>query len=245
MCLSLWKPLAFFGDHVDQQRSVVVLCQIEDALHLADVVSVERSPVADVHGFKNVCGQQQRFKLRLDVAKRLFQLLAAVLSGAALLLDEVLELAVDWVDGKPRQMVCHPPDTRADGHFVVVEYDDNLGFDAVNAVESFKSDSVQQRSVSYHGDDVVLFTFEVSGLRVSHRSRYGCAAVSGCKKVVFAFIHARKACDAALFPQRVENIHAAGEYFVCISLVADVKNNFVCIRVKRAQQGHGKFYRTQ
>ena len=69
--------------------------------------------------------------------------------------------------------------------------------------------------------------------------------MSRAECVIFAFRHPGKAADAFVSSVGVENILAAGEYFVRISLVADIPNEFIFRRIESVMNGSRKFNRSE
>ena len=73
----------------------------------------------------------------------------------------------------------------------------------------------------------------------------GGAGMAGAEGVVFAFVTAQEAGDAAGLADAVQLFTAAGENFVRVGLVADVPHQPVARRGKNMMQRDGQLHRAE
>ena len=62
--------------------------------------------------------------------------------------------------------------------------------------------------------------------------------MAGAECVIFAFGHLREAADTMKCPQGMERFFPSGQYFMCISLVAYIKDHFIIWGVEHIMNGH-------
>src|SRR5213075_3164039 len=81
--------------------------------------------------------------------------------------------------------------------------------------------------ISNHGDDLELLALQVSGGRHTVGGRERRTGMACPELVVLALIAPQKAGQAALLPQRVQPVVAAGEDLPRVALVADIPDDLV------------------
>src|SRR5574344_289933 len=66
--------------------------------------------------------------------------------------------------------------------------------------------------------------------------------MSNPESIIFAFISSWKAADAISHPILFENFFSAGQYFVRISLMADIENKFILWSIEDVVHAHDQFH---
>ena len=96
------------------------------------------------------------------------------------------------------------------GHFVVVDDDDEVGGHLARVVEAFERFAFAERAVADERDDVLRAPAQVTPLGHAHRHGDGSAGVPYHEMVVFAFLRARIAGEVVVVGRVEECLFAPG-----------------------------------
>lgn len=134
-----------------------------------------------------------------------------------------------------------------DGHFVVVDHDEDAGAEFGCLVESFEGFAAGEGAVADDGDDVLVGAFEVTGFLQTGGQTDGGGGVANLKIVVFGTLCGRGIAGNGVhvFEGAEKTEGATGEHLVGVGLVADIEHEFVLRRVENVVEGHGGFHETE
>ena len=124
-------------------------------------------------------------------------------------------------------------------HLIVIHHNYEVGTQFRCPIQAFESLSTAQRTVSYHGYNVVLFTFEVSSFCQSACKADRCGGVTDYKVIMFAFRRLRIARNVIVMLRRHECLGSSGKHFVRIALVRNVEDDFVLRRIENIVHCNG------
>ena len=244
--------LAFFGDDVQKLRAFFVAQPGEGFDEFADVVAVDGAGVGEAEVFKEGEGLFDVFALARQRFDGFFGFLRDFFDGGEFVQDFVgagfdgAEQAVHVAHDVAGEVFGQGADVGRDGHFVVVEDDEQVGVGHVaRAVEGFESLSGGHRAVADNGDAAAGSARQSVGDGHAQRGADGGGGVADAEVVVFAFAAFGETGEAAELAHGVHTVFAAGEDFVGVALVADIPNQMVVRRVVNVMQGDGEFDRAE
>ena len=142
-------------------------------------------------------------------------------------------------------MVGYAPHVVSDGHFVVIQ-DDNQRFMAGSGiVQPLIGQAASGCPVPNEGKDAVMFLLQGPGPGHAQGNGHRIGGMSCHKSVCYALRRLGETGNAAKTPQRRKLISAVGENFMNIGLVAHIKDQTVHLGIKDSLQGHGQLHHTQ
>ena len=232
------KAAALLREHVQQNRTVYGLEELEGLDQQRQVVAVDGAEVLQAELLKEDGGPEHAFGGFFGAAGDLDGGLAAEALDDAR--GRVVQVLVVLVGDDPVEVAGDGADVAVDGPLVVVEDDDQALGLLGDVVDRFEGDAVGEGGVAGDGDDV----FAAAGQIARHGHAEGCgergAGVAGAVAVVLALGAEHEAVEAAGLADGVEAVAAAGENLVDVGLVADVKENLVFGRVEDGMKGQGQ-----
>lgn len=108
-------------------------------------------------------------------------------------------------------------------HGVVVEYDQHIGIGRTcSMIEGLQRHPGRYRSVAYYGNVILPYTPRFVGQSHAENGRNGRRTMSRAECIVRTFVTSRESRYSAVLPQVQESIPPASEYFVGVSLMADI-----------------------
>ena len=157
----------------------------------------------------------------------------------------LLQPQVGGLGADHSQIPGESPHIPADGHGVVVQNNNQVGFAAPGVVQSLIGHAAGKGAVpdNSHGAKVVAPHFIGAGRRIGGRNRSG--AVPNGKGVVNAFARLREPRDSSRLTQGGKLLPAAGDDFMGIALMAHVPHHRIFRRVKNPVDGKGQLHRPQ
>ncbi|EKY09651.1 hypothetical protein HMPREF9120_00356 [Neisseria sp. oral taxon 020 str. F0370] len=244
--------LAFFGDDVQELRAFSAPQLGQGFDEFADVVAVDGAGVGEAEVFKQGEGLFDVFALARQRFDGFFGFLRDFFDGGEFAEHFVgagfdgAEQAVHVAHDVAGEVFGQGADVGRDGHFVVVEDDEQVGVGHVaRAVEGFEGLSGGHCAVADNGDAAGAAPGEFVGHGHAQCGADGGGGVTDAEVVVFAFAAFGETGEAAELAHGVHAVFAAGENFVGIALVADVPNQMVVRRVVNVMQGDGEFDRAE
>ena len=127
-----------------------------------------------------------------------------------------------------------------DGHFVVVQDDDDVALQVPRVVEGLERHAARERAVSDHRENPVFLVSLLLGLGEPRRDRDGVARVARIENVVDALPPAGKTAETSVLPYGAEAVLSFGDDLVGVALVAHVPDDPVVRRVENIMEGKGK-----
>ena len=236
------ESLSLDGDDVEQLRSVS-LAEISQRFGEGeDVVSVHGSDIIESEGLKESAGGERAFDSFAgffghfqgggEEGERESPADAGGVCGGA---------------GKDSgEVISQGADGGGDGHFVVVEDDEQVGVvGGAGVVEGFKSHSAGHGAVADDGGDFAVFALEFCGLGHSKGGGDGGAGVAGAKAVAGAFGAGEEAGDSPPLADGLELVAPSGEDFVRVGLVSDIPDDSVARGLIGAVERDGELDRAE
>ena len=232
--------VALLGDDVQQDRpGVLGVAQIaQDGEEMVHVMAVDRADVIEAQFLEEGAAGEQ--------ASRVF---LGALGGALQAPGEVLgELAGHFAQAEEavrghqaREIGAHGTDRGCDGHFVVVQHDDEARAAGAGVVHRLVGHAGAHGAVTDDGDDMVLgMAVQLVGHREAEARGDRGRAVGGAERVVRALAAAGEAGEAVFLAQGADAVAAAGEDLVGVALVADVPDHLVGGGVEDGVQRDGE-----
>ena len=135
-------------------------------------------------------------------------------------------------------MLAHRANVARNGHCIIV-YNNNKRQAALpRIVQRLKAHAAGKRAVAYNGNNAPVVAQYFVRPQYAYRCGYGRARMARFKRVANAFRTLGEAAYAALFPQCVKLICAAGKYFMHICLMPNIEYYPVNRGIERAVKRH-------
>ena len=238
----LGETLAFDGDDMQQLRPLR-LAQISQHFgEREDIVSVDGPGVIKSERLKESAGGQGS----LDSFPRL---LGHFQGGREQRKRQpsAFARAVGGGTGKHAgEMISQRADRRGDGHFIVVQHHQQVGFRrGAGVVEGLKGHPAGHRPVPHHGGDAAVFILEFGGGGHSESGGNGGAGMPGAEAVMRIFVAGEESGDAPPFADGFQLFAPSSEDFVRVGLMPDIPDDPVIGRLISAMQRDGEFNRAE
>ena len=137
------------------------------------------------------------------------------------------------------------PDVGCDGHFVVVQDDQEIGADMSGVAKSLHGHAAGHGTVSDNGNDAVVLALLVARDGHAERGGDGGGTMPGAEGVVGTLRTLGISADAALDSQRGKPVAPSREQLVGVALMADVPHHGILFEVVDSAQGDAQFDHTQ
>ena len=154
--LGWFEAVPLLGQHVEQDRPVLILDQFQVADQVWQRMALDRAEVPHPQRFEEHAAVERRLQRVLDVHDHPLHLTAH--HGHALdnLLRLIAEAAIPGVGANHVEIFGQGTDTRADRHPVVVEDDDQLLLEEAGVIEGLEHDAGGERAVADHGHRMAI-----------------------------------------------------------------------------------------
>ena len=235
---------ALFGDHMHQHRCFPVPGSPQQADEARQIVAVHRAQVLDAHVLENGGGQQETLDPVLDPLGDPVDCFAA---GEAEHHIAVALLGTQIVFGSPQpvQVPGHAAHVPVDGHFVVVEDDDQRLLALRRVIQALVDHAAGGGTVAQQGDHIVVFVQQRSGPGHAQGDGHGGGGMTGHEGIGIAFTGLGEAGDAAELPQTAKIRLASGQQLMDIRLMTHVENQTVGYGIVYGFDGHRQLHGTQ
>ena len=216
---------SFLGNDVEYYRLVLILEVFEGLNKKRNVVSVDGAEIPHAEFLEENIWDEHVFGVALDLMSEFAH------AGTSDFFDKVSGLFADAAEGavglQGVEVFCESANVFINGPFVVVE-DDNAAVGGLgDVVEGFQGGAASEGGVTGDSDDIAVFTFQVAGRGHAESGGEGGAGVSRSVAIVFGFGAEEEAIEALVLANGANFGSAAGEHFVDVALVGDVKKEFV------------------
>ena len=244
------KTAALFGKHVHKARALLVLDAFKNHHKFVDVMTVNRSEIADaqileetsrLHGvFRSVLDLQEQFtKTRTQNARQARH--QAIQVRTHLVVNRVRNHAV--------QVLAEPAHVWRNAHPVIVQDDGHVLLGGAHIVERFVRHTARHGTIANDSNHVIVTVETVTRNSKAKSRRNRSRSMPGTEAVIDALVPFEEAGNTALLAQSIETVVAAGQQFVHVRLVPHVPDNLVVGRiehiVKRKSQFHNAKARSQ
>src|SRR6266550_2343016 len=167
-------------------RALERLHDIERMQHLADVVTVDRSEVAEAQLLEQHPRRPEILDALFHVLRKVDELLAADDMRRAL--DQMLDPFADPHGDRARddraEVFVERADVGRDRHAVVVQHDDDVSARVAGVVERFVRQAAGHRPIAHHRDDLELLALQIARGGHSVGGRQRGARVTGAELVM-------------------------------------------------------------
>ena len=206
-------------------------------------MAIERAIIGEPKLLKEHGGPQHALGSFFRLAHHLPGSLAAQLFQQAR--RGIVQIGVALVGNDLVQVIGDRAHVAVDGPFVVVQYHDQafglLGY----IVQRLETYAIGERRIAGERDDVLSGTGQIARHRHAQRGRERGAGVAGAVAVMIAFRAQGEAIQPARLAHGSETAAPAGEQFVDVGLVADVKDKPVRRSVEDVVHGQRELYDAQ
>ena len=230
---------AFGREDVEKDGFVLRLEEFEGAFEQGGVVPVDRTVVAEPEVLKDDAGEEHVLHPGLDFVGEIERSLSA--DGSDEFGGLVVEVGVGGIGRDLAEVAGHRTDIFRDGPFVVIEDDNEALGRFGHVVEGFEADAAGKSGIAGDHHHVFVGPAEVAGRGHAEAGGESGAGVACAVAVVLAFGTEEETVEAAVLADGLETFAPAGEHFVDVALVADVKEEFVFGGVEGAVEGDGQF----
>ncbi len=236
-----------FGDRVDQNRpGQPRLDGAQNAQKLFHVVPVDRAEVGkaqfleqrapDGHVFEHVLGAFR------PLAERFGQQRDGPFGCSLEFLKRIACI-------KPGQVAGHCPNRRRNGHFIVVQDDNQPFFQGTGVVHRLIGHACRHRPVTDDRDAIadagIRRTPQIAGDGETQGGADRGRTMRCAEGVIRRFAAFGETGQPVLHPQGADPVTSPGQDFMGIALVADVPDNLVFRCIKDGMQGDGQFDHAQ
>ena len=224
---------------MEQDRLILRLQKFECANEQRNIVTIDRSVVAQTELLENHTRHKQVFHAFFDLVRQVQRGLASDRP------DEFARLFVQILEGRIRddivQVGCNRADVFRDRPLVVVQDDDEAFRLRLDVVERLVADSAGKRGVARNHHDIFIRSAQIAPDCHAKRSGERRAGMTGAITIMFAFGAEQKSVKPFVLPHRIDAIEAAGKHFVDVALMADVEDEFVPRRSEDPMERDGEF----
>ena len=191
--------LALDGVNVHKNGLVELSNAPKSFLHRLDVVPVDRTDVDEAERLENAAGAYRRLDAVLDAVGGVQNPVADGRDRDAL--DKSLEvlfgLTIARRETNLRKIFAEGADVFVDGHFVIVENDDEIFFELTGVIERLERLAARQSAVADDRDHIVMLAVELGGNQKPERGGDRSRGVPDSEGVILRFGAFREAADAA------------------------------------------------
>ena len=219
----------------------------KDAHHLAHIVAIKGSEVANVHALEDVLlmtdGRLQRV---IQSDKALSAVVVQVSALAQPLRRLEAQLVIGGIGIEVKQIFLHSAHSSINAHIVVVEDDEQVVGRRRHVINALKGQATTHSAIANDGYHmaVVIACFLCSyGHAQCCRHRVGSMPTS--KRVIRAFLGAGERAYAMQLSVGIKGFTSARQYLMSVCLVSHVPHHTVVGRVKHIVQSHGQLYHAQ
>ena len=241
------KAVPLLRHHVQQHRSLQTADHVQILLQLADVVSVDRSDVAEAEVLEEHPSDQPGLDGVLHLREEPLDRIADHGHAVEHFLHFGLQAGVELGHPQAVERLGHAAHSRTDRHLVVVEHDDEILFQPTGVVHGLEDHAATESAVADHGHHAAVFLGPeqiVAALQAQGRA-HAAPGVAGHKQVEVAFRRVGVAHQPALGAHRLELVVPAGDHFVGVDLMARVPDQAVAGKVERGMQGQSQLDHAQ
>ena len=224
--LGVAQPFPFFGQRVQNGRSLELTQALEQINQFLHVVTVYRTHVAHPHSVKRV------YALRVKkAAGRILSPTQNLGKGAAQAREGLLARALGVLKPRLHLQGSHKFIERAhvlgNAHLVVIEHDNHVFLRKANLVQGGQRHATGEAPVANHGRDFVILSQRISS--VSHAQRAGQTGrgVTHGGGVVLALGNLGEARKTAFLANTRHLASPSGQHLVGVSLMAHIEQNTV------------------
>ena len=231
----------FLCDNMQQHGFFDLFRLCKQLAHAFQVVPVHRAEINKAHLLKQRGRQHEALDARLGARDRARHRRAAGDARKALL-DAHLGTQIARIDAQTRQMAAESADILRNGHIVVIEHNKQRLARGACVAQRLVCHAAGQRAVADDRDHMVFLVPERARMRHAQRDRDRVRRMAGHAGVGHAFLRLHKPGKAAVLPQCIKAVTAAGQYFMHIALVAHIIDDAVArgveLPLKRHRQLH-------
>ena len=204
-------------------------------------MSVDRPDIIKAQLFKERARYHHAFDVLFGFLQQIFDRRQAGEDFFTALAQRGVELA-----GKQLcQMVIEGADVFGDGHLVVIEDHQHVGFDIPAVVHRLKSHPGGDRTVTDHADSFTVTSFAGSGNRHPDTGTDRGGGVTDTQDIIFTLFAPREGMQPVFMTDGVNTVTASGQDLVRISLVADIPDQVIKRRLIDIMECDSQFNRPQ
>ena len=152
-------------------------------------------------------------------------------------------MVILWICAQIGQIMRHLTNIFRNRHFIVIQ-NENQVIQPRNIVHALINHTAGKGTITDECEYLAGLIHDFFGTRDANGDRQRCAAMTGYKRIVWAFFWIGKAGDSSQLPQCAKLIHTAGKQFMGIALMAYIEYNAI-IRAHRTINSDRKFHCTQ
>src|SRR5207253_5352621 len=186
--------------NVQEHRLVLRFQEFKGADQERDVVSIDRSVVAQAQLLEDHAWDNQTFDAFLDLVRELHARLAE--NPFYEITRFVVQVRISLARLDPVKVIRDRADIFGNRPLVVVQHDDEALGLRLYIVERFVTDPVGERGIARYHHNVLAAAFQIASHRHPERSRKRRAGVSGAVAIVLAFGAQKKTVESAKLAHR-------------------------------------------
>ena len=238
--------MAFLGHHVQQHGSVQVLDHVQVLSEDGDVVAIDRPDVTETKILEQHASVQTGFHAFFQLRQKPFRRIAQQRNFVQHANHFGLQSGIKRRGPQAIQVAGNAADPRTDGHFVVVQDNQQIRIGHGRVIHRFEDDTRREGAVADDGHRMtVVFSQQAIAASQSQRGRHTRAGMPGHEQIVFAFARIRITHQSAARADRGEFVVPPRDQLVRIDLMPRVPDEPVATKVVAAMQGEAKFHDSQ
>ena len=236
--------LALFGEHMDEHRVLSALCLPDHAHKRCRIVSVHRPQIGHAHILKEHTRDHQLLQAVLRPSDSGHHRIS-VFGVADGVVNAVLHIQIGVGGTDVVQILGNAAHIFRNGHVVVIQDDNEIGFQPRRIVQRLIGHSPGQGTVSDHGYHRIVLPLQIPGLHQAESRRNGGRAVARVKAVAVAFLSLGETAHAAVFPQRLKALPPSGQKLMGIGLVPHIPDDLILRQIQNQMERHGQLHCSQ
>ena len=229
--LSRKIPLSLFGTDMNYHGFLHFWSTFKCTYHLFYIMSVYRSDICYPHIFK----QHTRNKKSFDCILCTLDTVSKCISYmwfSQLCLNILFKLRIIGACPDISQIFWHSTYIFRYRHLIVIENDNQIGFQSRRIVECLKCHSSRQCSVTYNSKYIIFFFFKFPCFCHSYCKTYRCWTVSRIKCVTITFTSLWKSTHSSKLSECVKPLFSACKKFVRITLMSYIPHQTIIWKIK-------------
>ena len=237
--------LPLHGLHMNHDGAGIALCFPEDLRHLGNVMPVYRTDILDPQIFEEHPRDNDLLDAVLCIADAVDHPVAVYRDLVERVFHTALQVRIGVGRAQTAQVNRKAAHIFRDGHFVVIENNNEIGLELRRVVQRLIRHAAGKRTVPDHGDNAVGIPAQVPRPGIAQACGDGCGAVSGVKGIAVTLLPFRESAQPAPFAEPVKGIHPACQDLVGIGLMPDVPDDLILRKIQRQMQRHRQLHHTQ
>ena len=243
--LSLFVAMSLLRQHMNDHRAVVFLGPLQRVLQRGNVVAVDGAEIVKAQRLKEALVHKNGLDRILHPQHRPAERRTDHRDTSKTLLHHLFRAGPALADPQIGQVLTQRTHVGRNGHFIIVQNQNQLGFAVARVVQRLIAHTAGQGPIAHQRHHMIVLSLKVPCPCQSQRRRDRRGGMSRFKGVAGTFAPLGKAGNAAEGAQGVEHLIPPRQQLMHIALVSHVKDDLIFGDVKHAVQRQCQLHHPQ